>query len=183
MVFLKQRNLTIDAPSVWRNAVNVMTNDVKHGLLHSFLRHHRQWEAAVPQLSTVKAQLPEDFQKLITKVSTSSLQTLNRANAEEELRRVLKNPSTEIKEGLSKAQELIHGYLKKHLPSNPSANIALNKKGQKQARFTVPGRRGSRTLVVGTADGSPKARTKTEKVEYITTIYFESSALTKRYQK
>uniref|UniRef100_A0A7E4VMP6 KH domain-containing protein n=1 Tax=Panagrellus redivivus TaxID=6233 RepID=A0A7E4VMP6_PANRE len=175
MVLLKQKKLTLKAPSVWRNAVNVMTNDVKHGLLHSFLRHHRQWETAVPQLSIIKAQLPSGFQELITKVTTSGLQTLTRATAEEELQRVLKNPTSELKDTLCKAQELMHQFLDVHLPSNSSANIALNKKGQKQARFTVPWRRGTRTLVIGTIEDCQKARTKVDKIEYITTMYFESA--------
>uniref|UniRef100_A0A7E4VMF9 DRBM domain-containing protein n=1 Tax=Panagrellus redivivus TaxID=6233 RepID=A0A7E4VMF9_PANRE len=183
MVFLKAKDVAVNVPRCWQHAVNVAMNDVKQGLLHSFIRHHWQWEAALPKLSTIKNQLPDSIQDLIKAISTLPLHSLKRVNAENNMVTALSNPSSEVKNALCTAQALMHEFLQKHLPASTNVVIAQNKKGQKQARIVVPSTQGPRTLVIATNNASPKARSKASMVESITTMYFERNSKSKKQYK
>uniref|UniRef100_A0A7E4ZVE4 BLOC-1-related complex subunit 5 n=1 Tax=Panagrellus redivivus TaxID=6233 RepID=A0A7E4ZVE4_PANRE len=178
MAILKRRALSVKMPMACRADASVYVNDVKEGVLHSYIRHYRQWEAAVPQLRSVKSQLPSDIQQLIDDIGSSKQQTMNRATAEYQLSQALEKAENEVKRSLQMAQDVIFNFLQKHLTSTTSTSIDQNRRGQRQTKVTIPGSRGPRTLVLGSYDLPSSTRTSTS---YITTMYFEKPQRKRRH--
>uniref|UniRef100_A0A7E4VD19 DRBM domain-containing protein n=1 Tax=Panagrellus redivivus TaxID=6233 RepID=A0A7E4VD19_PANRE len=178
-------------PSACRFAAVVMMNDVKQGLLHSYIRHFDQWELVVPQLSIIKTQLPDYINNLMSTIAASALHSMKRASAEKQLADELKKPApgmffnvfffgkylydcfSETKRALCTAQNLMLDFLGQHVAAHSASEICLNKRGKLQARVTVTCGCGLKTLVVGTDDINPKTNAKkAEVVRSITTMYF-----------
>uniref|UniRef100_A0A7E4VWV2 Helitron_like_N domain-containing protein n=1 Tax=Panagrellus redivivus TaxID=6233 RepID=A0A7E4VWV2_PANRE len=155
-------------PSSQKFTCEIMTNDVRHGLLHIYIRHYPEIEQQVPLLKARRFKLPMTLQEKMALVNAAADSvTANAAITDFESELNLRTLRSTMKT-LFAAQMMVLSYLQRIVDNQTAVRTIVQ--GRYQLRYPL---KAGTELVLGPSDAMNAVTSFNDprRVRYIVTAY------------